>query len=96
MPILQELSRIIGAARAETQARLMSLPSRDDNGWRQNIKTMTDKEILSEIKKRYFKAIGSSCEFTRGRCAAYREMMAFIDSEEAEAIEISKRELPRI
>ena len=57
---------------------------------------MTDKEILSEIKKRYFKAIGSSCEFTRGRCAAYREMMTFIDSEEAEAIEISKRELPRI
>ena len=25
-------TRIIGAARAETQARLMSLPSRDDNG----------------------------------------------------------------
>ena len=25
-------TRIIGAARAEAQARLMSLPSRDDNG----------------------------------------------------------------
>ena len=55
---------------------------------------MTDKEILSEIKKRYFKAIGSSCEFTRGRCAAYREMIAFIDSKEVEAIEISNHEFP--